>query len=194
MAHRDDLNQDDRGSQARRSMESQEEFFRRYWPRLVRVLSSQASNSSVAEDVAADTFLAAMSDWDKLLTYDRPDSWLFKVAIRKLRRLEEKARSRDSLAEDPASIRADLRRASLDDDWTARNLDLLAALRVMPRRQAEVVTLRRLEGFSVKETAEILGVEEDTVTKQLSRAMAKLRVLLHVNPGPDPDMAERNPS
>ena len=195
MTHRDDHDEDDRGFQARLSMGSQEEFFTRYWPRLVRTLSSLASSSGDAEDVAADTFLAAWRCWERLLTYDRPDSWLFKVGIRKLRRLEEKARSREQLAEDPEATLADLRRASLDDEWVATHLDLLAALRVLPRRHAEVLHLRRFDGCTVKETAEILGIKEDTVKKQLGRAMATLEVLLRVDPGSsDSDIARRNPS
>jgi RNA polymerase sigma factor (sigma-70 family) len=178
MTHRDDPEKSDKGAQARLSMSSQEDFFLRYWPHLVRTLKSQASNSSLAEDVAVETFMAAFDKWDALLTYSRPDSWLYKVAIRKLRRLEEKARGRASLAEDPVSSEADLRRASLEDEWVELNLDLMRALRLLPIRQAEVFTLRCLEDCTVKETAEILGVTEDTVKKQQSRAKAKLRVLL----------------
>ena len=91
----------ERGAEARLAMESQETFFRLYWPRLVRFLIIQASNSSLADEVAADTFLKAWVKWDTLLRCERPDSWLFKVAIRQLRREEDHARLTDSLAEDP---------------------------------------------------------------------------------------------
>jgi RNA polymerase sigma factor (sigma-70 family) len=189
---RDDREHGDRGTQARLSTESFEGFFGRYWPWLNRILISQASDSATAEDVALATFESAWGHWDDLLTYDRPDSWLYKVAIRRLRRLESKARDRGSLAEDPAGNEADLCHAASTDDWVASNLDLVAALRLLPRRQAEVVTVKWLAECTVKETAEILGVTEGTVKKQLSRAMEKLRVLLD-----DPavtDTARRNHS
>ena len=183
MAQHCDHDEDERGSQARLSTESFEVFFKTYWPRLVRVLISLASDSSMAEDVMSETFMAAWDKWDKVLTYDRPDSWLYKVATRRLRRLEAQARARGSLAEDPASIEADLRRAATTDEWVASNLDLVAALRLLPRRQAEVVAWRLLEECTVKETAEILGVSEGTVKTQLHRARGKLQVLLN-----DPEM------
>jgi len=183
---------EDRGAQARLCMASREEFFGYYWPRLLRFLVSQASDSSLAEDVAAGAFEAALDNWDTLLTYQRPDSWLFKVAVRELRRLEGQARSRGVLAEDPASSATDLRVTAGADEWVADHLDLVAAMRFLPRRQAEVIALKWLAGYTVKETAQILGVSEGTVKKQLYRAVEKLRVLLD-----DPavtDVARRNPS
>jgi RNA polymerase sigma factor (sigma-70 family) len=191
MAHRSNHDGDERGAQARLSMGSQEEFFTRYWPRLLRFLITQASNYSLAEEVAGDTFLKAWDRWGDLLTYERPDSWLFKVAIRELRRQEAKARTRDSLAEDPAGNLADLQGAALTDDWVADNFALTAAIRTLPRRQAEVIACLLL-GYSARETAEILGMSEGTARSHLSRATGKLRVLL--NDAELPGVARKDPS
>jgi RNA polymerase sigma-70 factor, ECF subfamily len=185
------IQQDDggRGAEARLSTESQEKFFARYWPRLLHFLIAQASNSSLAEDVAADTFLKAWGRWDTLLRYERPDSWLFKVAIRQLRREEAHARSRGSLAEDPIAMMADIEQAAKEDQWVADNRALTAAIRTLPRRQAEVITCTLLE-CTTKETAGILGMSEDTVRSHLSRARGKLRVLL--NDADVPGVARRD--
>jgi len=191
MAHRSKQDGDERGAQARLSMGSQEEFFTRYWPRLVRFLITQASNHSLAEEVAGDTFLKAWDRWDDLLTYERPDSWLFKVALRELRRQEAKARTRDSLAEDRTGNMADLQGTALTDDWVADNFALTAAIRTLPRRQAEVVACMLL-GYSTRETAEILGVSEGTARSHLSRAAGKLRVLL--TDAELPGVARKDPS
>lgn len=59
MTHRSNQDGDDRGAQARLSMSSQGEFFTRYWPRLLGFLITQASNYSLAEEVAGETFLKA---------------------------------------------------------------------------------------------------------------------------------------
>lgn len=175
------------------SIGSQEEFFMRYWPRLLSFLISQASDSSLAEDVASETFVAALDHWDTLLTYERPDSWLFKVAIRKLRRLEAKARERSVLNDDLASNETDLRDATATSEWVERNLDLVAALRGLPRRQAEAVALSYLQGYTLRETAEILGISAAAVRICLSRAREKLRILLEVDQGSSDAMRE-NPT
>ncbi len=187
-----DHDEDERGSQARVSTGSFEVFFKTYQPRLVRVLISLASDSSMAEDVVSETFMKAWDKWDKVFMYDRPDSWLYKVATRRLRRLEAQARARGSLAEDPASLQADLGRAAATDEWVVSNLHLVAALRLLPRRQAEVVAWRLLVDCTVKETAGILGVTEGTVKTQLNRALGKLQVLLD-DPGTQ-GLVRRDPS
>jgi RNA polymerase sigma-70 factor (ECF subfamily) len=179
----------ERGAEARLSMGSQEAFFRLYWPRLVRVLLTQAANSSLAEEVAGKTFLKAWVNWDKLLTYQRPDSWLFKVAIRELRRQEAHARTRGSLAEDPIARMADIKQAAVMDEWAADHLTLIAAVRALPRRQGEVIGCA-LDGCTPKETAEILGMTEGTVRSHLCLARGKLRVLL--NDADVPGVARRD--
>lgn len=179
----------ERGAEARLSMESQEAFFTLYWPRLVRFLLIQASNSSLADDVAGDTFLKAWANWDKLLTFKRPDSWLFKVAIRQLRKEEAHARLRDSLAEDPIASMADIQQAAVMDEWVADHLALTAAVKTLPRRQAEVITCR-LVSCTTRETAEILGMSEVTVRSHLCLALGKLQVLL--NDADVPGVARRD--
>jgi RNA polymerase sigma-70 factor (ECF subfamily) len=181
---------EERGAEARLAIcQSQGEFFKLYWPRLVRFLLTQATNSSLAEEVAAETFAKACAKWDTLLECKRPDSWLFKVALRQLRREENKARSRGSLAEDPIAIRADIQQAAVSDQWVADHLTLIAAIRTLPRRQAEV-TGYALVGYTTRETAETLGVSEGTVRSHLSRAAGMLRV--RMNDADGPGMARRD--
>jgi RNA polymerase sigma-70 factor (ECF subfamily) len=167
----------ERGAEARLSMESLEAFFTLYWPRLVRFLRTQASNSSLAEDVAGDAFLKAWDRWDMLLRYERPDSWLFKVAIHQLRRVEARARSSDSLAEDLIASTADIQQAAVMDEWVAEHLTLIAAIRALPRRQAEVIACG-LVGYTTRETAEILGISAGTVRSNLRYARDKLALLM----------------
>jgi DNA-directed RNA polymerase specialized sigma24 family protein len=94
---------DERGRQARLSLVSFPTFYRQYYPLLVRILKSQSCDTRWAEDVAQDTMLAAYSKWEELLGYERPDSWLFKVAIRRLRRIEAKIRRERPYTEDSNS-------------------------------------------------------------------------------------------
>jgi RNA polymerase sigma factor (sigma-70 family) len=191
MAHNINQGEDERGREARRLVESQSAFFERYWPPLVHFLAAQASSYSLAEEVAAEAFLRACVRWDKLLTYDRPDSWLFKVAVRELRRQEAQARARGTLSEDLAGNVADLQRAAETDEWVAENFAFAAAVRTLPRRQAEVVSFAML-GYTTKETAGTLGISEGTARSHLSRASGNLRVLL--NDAEVPGVARRDPS
>ncbi|MGH3400377.1 MAG: sigma factor-like helix-turn-helix DNA-binding protein [Streptosporangiaceae bacterium] len=53
--------------------------------------------------------------------------------------------------------------------------DLLAALRALPARQREVVTLRLLLDLDADTTARVLGIAPGTVHTHLHRAVATLR-------------------
>ena len=55
---------------------------------------------------------------------------------------------------------------------------LLAAVLRLPKGEKQVVMLRYFAGHSVKDVAEIVGRGIGTVTKQLSRARVRLRMIL----------------
>jgi RNA polymerase sigma-70 factor, ECF subfamily len=159
-----------------------DDFFRQYWPSLVRFLKSQANNSRFAEDVASRAMIAAANRWDDLLTYDRPDCWLFKVAVRMLRRMEARARRDGWLCEEPEKLRDDLRIEALRDEWVDAHLELIAAVRSLPRRQCEVIGLHYLCDYTITETARMLDMPVSTVKTHLYTGLDKLREHFGVAP------------
>lgn len=165
----------DRAQKARMCTESFDTFFQNYWPCLVRFLKSQANNSRFAEDVAIEAMVAAHDRWDELLTYDRPDCWLFKVAIRMLRRLEARARRDGWLCEDAGAFADDLRTEALRDEWIEDRVDLIAAVRSLPRRQCEVIGLHYLCDYTIADTARMLNVPVGTVKAHLNAGLNALR-------------------
>jgi RNA polymerase sigma-70 factor (ECF subfamily) len=152
-----------------------EAFFNYYWPRLVRYLKARAVDTNLAEDVAADAMMAFMDRWESLFTHPRPDSWLFKVATRKLRKLETRARDHCCFDEDLASSVGDLQAAAASDVWIEDHIDLIAAMRSLPSRQCEVIGLHYFGGYTIAETAEILDIEVGTAKKHLNRGLERLR-------------------
>ncbi len=167
-----------RGERVRLSMTSFPEFYQQCWPWLVRCLIAQAGDSRWAEDIAQETMMAARDKWDQLLTYDRPDAWLLKVAIRSLRRMEARGRQQCLLPDGDGSVTADLVAAAANDTWIEDNLDLVAAIRALPRRQAEVAFLHGLMNYTLAETAQILGLCEATAKTHKKRAWRRLQELL----------------
>lgn len=165
------------GQRARLTVTSFAEFYTRWWPPLVRCVIAQASDTRWAEDIAQDTMMAARENWERMLTFERPDAWLFKVAIRSLRRLEARAQQ-CLLPDDSGQGTGDLRVAAATDDWVASHLDIVAAIRSLPRRQGEVVALHGLAGYTFAEAAQILGIGEPTAKEHFRRARDRLQQLL----------------
>ncbi len=163
----------DGGREARLSLASFDVFYRRYLPVVVRFLISQARDSAWALEIAQDAMVAACDKWDDLLTFDRPDSWIFMIAIRRLRRLEARARERCWLAESAGD--SDLQMVAVTDSWVSDHRSVLAAVRGLPRRHAEVIGLHYLAGYSLEDASVILGISVGTARTHLRRGLEALR-------------------
>jgi len=161
----------DQGQKAPRRSYSFDAFCRHYLPVLERYLICQAMDNRWTADIARDSMIAARGRWAALLEAERPDCWLFEAATRELRRLEARARTRCQALDDGV---ADLRIEAGADAWVCDHLGVIRAVRSLPRRQAEVVGLHYLVGYSIADAARILGICAATASTQLDRAGASL--------------------
>jgi RNA polymerase sigma-70 factor (ECF subfamily) len=119
-----------------------------------------------ADDVAVDACYRAARNWDQVSTYARP--WTVRVAsnlaIDTARRSGRRSKFRERARTSPAP--------------SSDRLDLIAALRQLPKRQREVVALRYLADLSECETAQVLGIAPGTVKIHAHRGLAALRTQL----------------
>ncbi len=139
----------------------------------------------LADELSAETFLVA---FDKRARYDasRPDArpWLFGIATNLLRRhhrdelrqLRAYARS----ASDPVLDAFDGVEARVDASSVRR--ELIDALTEVPAEELDALLLFAWADFSYAEIAEALEVPVGTVRSRLSRARARLRTALEIEP------------
>lgn len=128
------------------------------------VLSAQLRDRGAAEECAQDAFVEAVRHWNKLSTYDDPKAWLWLVALRRGAKWR-KRQSRGPAAALPAATTSEL-------DVL---IDLHDAIRALPERQREVVTLHYFADLSISVIAAQLGVSAGTVKSQLHDARLALR-------------------
>ena len=76
------------------------------------------------------------------------------------------------------SRRPGARRPEPADQSPAISADLLAALRRLPPRQREVITLRLLLDLDTESTARLLGISPGTVGAHLHKAVGTLRAAI----------------
>lgn len=148
-------------------------LFERHKDYVYRLACGLLLDRSLADDVVQSVFLRLQEKAFVL----RPDAkfatWLYQVALnvsretgRKYRRLPVGACAEAAGRDEPAA-----------DDPGAEVIDfhdLQKALGQIPQRQREVFVLRYLEGFSTRETAQIVACSEGTVKTHLSRAVARI--------------------
>ena len=155
------------------SAEDFEDFFLREYAAIVGLAYALCGDRSVAEDLAQEAFLAAHRSWGRLATYDRPGAWVRRVvanlAVSAFRR---------RLVEAKAILRLAAREEPLVDDLPPDHAEFWAAVRALPRRQAQVIALFYVDDLPVAEIAEILGVSVGSVKKHLHEGRRTLATVL----------------
>lgn len=146
--------------------------YHRSLPRVYGYLLSRCGNASLAEDLAAETFMAAVAAAGQPDAPEITVAWLIGVARHKLadhwRRGVREERSQ-AVAAPPGD--------ALDDPWDEW-LDAeaaYAALRCLPAHQRAALTLRYLDGLPVAEVAAHLGRSVHATETLLVRSRAALR-------------------
>jgi RNA polymerase sigma factor (sigma-70 family) len=140
--------------------------------------------SHAAEDVVADTFLAAFrsrSRYDVSRADARP--WLFGIATREIshRHRAERARYRAvaRVGEQPAAPDGELAdRVAADVTAQAARSDLASALATLSTGDRDVLLLVAWAGLSYGEISAALGIPVGTVRSRLHRARRKTRAAL----------------
>jgi RNA polymerase sigma-70 factor (ECF subfamily) len=145
------------------------EFFRTCLPVVTRTLTALSGDTRVVEDVAQDALLIARHRWGDVRSYDKPEAWVLKVAIRLLRRWQRQHRQETPLVAVPAVDAVD----------RVHEVEAVhSALRRLSPRHREVVALHHLLGYPVSEIAAVLVVSESTVRTHLTRGRVELRRIL----------------
>ena len=150
--------------------------FERFYQAQLRPLAALAyalsGGRALAEDLAQDALLAAFKDWDRVAGLDNPGAWVRRVvanrAVSHVRRRLVETRV--------ASTRLRVRDGDVPTIGvlSPESEHVWAAIRRLPRRQAQVITLRTLDRSTVAEIAEVLGISEEAASTHLRRARATL--------------------
>lgn len=159
-----------------------DDFYRAELPGLV-ALARALCGGAVADDVAQEAMLAAYRRWQRVSDLEHPEAWVRRtcgnLAVSQYRRKLVGLRASTRLAsrpQPPALEPAD------DAFW--------AAVRRLPKRQAQAAALRYLYGLDVADIARTLEITEGSVSQHLSRARARLVQELHLTGGPERTQTE----
>ena len=141
----------------------------RYGDMVYRVALQRLRGQADAEDVTQEAFLRLMRA-PEILDGDagREKAWLLRVTVNLCKDHQKSAWSR-RVGPLPEALPA-----SLPEETSG----VLEALSALPAPHRDVLCLYYIEGYSVAETARLLGRSEGTVCSALARARKKLKTLL----------------
>lgn len=138
----------------------------RYERSVLAVAFSVLRDMHGAQDVVQDVFVHCYLKLGGLRDGSRFSAWLMKTAQRAAMRASRKRKPAITLVTDVPSDAA-----AFPEDHE----QLLAAVNRLPEHERTVVGLRFFDGHSVAEIAAMTSRPIGTVTKQLSRALKRLR-------------------
>jgi RNA polymerase sigma-70 factor (sigma-E family) len=144
---------------------------------LLRLAVVMLGDRAAAEDVVQDAFCALYRRWQFL---DDQGKALAYVRSALLNRCRSQLRSRIRAQRHATAQGAASHGPSAEDDALVaeEHRQVLAALRMLPPRQREVLVLRFYLGLAVPDIAAAMGISAGTVKSTTSRALAALGGLL----------------
>ena len=168
------------------SSEDFERLYRESHPKILATLVGMLGDRAVAEDCAQETFTRALRAWSRWRPDAPPEAWVHRIAVN----VAVSARRRQTLHQLGERVRNLGGAEPVTDPSDGTRRELLDALRRLPPRQAAVIVLRHLHGYTNREIATSLGVPERTVASRLAAAKARLRTDLGwvdtgIGDGPD---------
>jgi RNA polymerase sigma-70 factor (ECF subfamily) len=153
-----------RGAQ-RGSVSDLEALFRSHWPRAFRAAYLVTHDAGAAEDIAQESFLAAIRALDRFDRRRPFGPWLHRIVVN---RAVDWTRARKLRAE-----------VELDDSLPATDAafgggETLAALAKLSPEHRAVIVMRYVLEFTPGEIADALGLPRGTVNSRLRRGLDAL--------------------
>ncbi len=152
------------------------EIFRRWAPRLQRLLRRGVARPEDVHDLVQQTFLQlhrARHDF-------RPDAklrpWLYTIALNLQRQYYRRHGRRPEMSIEDAG--AEPTAEDRDAEGRLDDAHVRAALGALPDAQREVIVLHWFEGLSFAEVAQIVGASQSAVKVRAHRGYGRLRELL----------------
>ncbi len=165
-------------------------LMRRHNPRLYRVARSIVKDEGEAEDVMQQAYVNAFTHLSQFAGRARFSTWLTRIAVyealaRARRRRQLEPMDEAYWADEGEMTRLVAKQPDPEQQALRGELRVLleTAIDALPEAYRTAFVLREVEGLSTAETAECLGINEETVKTRLHRARGRLRETLYRSAG-----------
>jgi RNA polymerase sigma-70 factor, ECF subfamily len=153
----------------RGSAEAFEQLFRSHWPRAYRAALLVVGDAAAAEDIAQESFLAAVRALDRFDRRRPFGPWLHRIVVnRAIDFARSRALRREILSDGPEP-------AALEREPGGHAEALARGLADLQPEQRAVIVLRYLLEYTPGEIAKMLDLPRGTVNSRLRRGLDRLR-------------------
>ena len=161
-----------------------EQLVKRYDRKLFRIAQGVTHNVEDSQDAVQETFFKAFQNLDSFREESQFSTWLIRIAVNEsLMKLRKQRSTREVSLDDPLTDESILPIEVTDWSpnpeqlyWASElRAILLKALTEMQPILRIVFVIRDIEGLSIDQTAEVLGLSQSAVKARLWRARLQLR-------------------
>jgi RNA polymerase sigma-70 factor (sigma-E family) len=151
------------------------ELYRAHYAGLVRLSAMLLGDLGTAEEVVQDAFVAMHGSWNRLRDPEKALAYLRQAVVNRSR---STLRHRVVVAKYPPEPPPDVPSAEHFAVAAGEREQIMAAIRLLPRRQRETLLLRYYSDLSEAQIADTLGISQGAVKSHASRGLSALRVIL----------------
>ena len=150
-------------------------IYSEHYRSLVRLAAFLVRDTSTAEEVVQDSFVAMHGAWRRLRDTDKALSYLRQSVVNRSRSV---LRHRMVVDKNTPKPPPDMPSAEHGAIIQLERSAVVSALRSLPERQREALVLRYYGDLSEAQIASVMGISRGAVKSHTARAMSALRVVL----------------
>jgi RNA polymerase sigma-70 factor (ECF subfamily) len=155
---------------------AQRELYNRYSPKMLSVCYRFGQNREDAEDMLQEGFIKVFTQIHTFQNKGAFEGWIRRIIVHTcINFLKKNKKFSENIDLDHAGY-LEVKEETMPSIMQARQI--IECIRLLPLGYRTVLNLYALEGYSHKEIAEMLDIEESTSRSQFTRAKSMLEIIL----------------
>lgn len=152
-------------------------LYERYHRNIFLYVYRKIMDKETTEDLVSQVFIKAMSNLHAYEHRGLPfSSWLFRIAFNEMNLFFRSSKKVRCISLESASVHK--LQEDVEVNFVFDNYVLVKLFKHLRDEEVEMLEMRYLEGYSIKEVADILDISESNVKVKVFRTMEKIRKII----------------
>ena len=147
-------------------------------PKLAAIARGRFSDKNLADEALQEFWIKIINKADSFKHDSKVSTWAYQIVNNTYLDLIRRESKRSYIYDDISHLDESSVEKSSFAESSTNEITIRAALLKIPKDQAEAVALVWLDGYSIEESAKILGIPANTVKSRISRGKAALALQL----------------
>ena len=147
-------------------------------PKLAAIARGRFSDKNLADEALQEFWIKIINKADSFKHDSKVLTWAYQIVNNTYLDLIRRESKRSYLYDDISNLDESAAKKSSFAEATTNEITIKSALLKIPKDQADAVALVWLDGYSIEDSAKLLGIPANTVKSRISRGKAALALQL----------------